>query len=337
MNTILPLLILVLIVGNATAQSPPTDRLKQLTADLQKATTDRALREQIIKLALETKPPPVIPREAKELEGAAEYFASSAKTEADFAKAAAEFEKATLIAPWAAADYYNAAIMYEKAKLPEKALWNYEFYLLAAPNASDADAVIKKVGGMKAAARIAAEQRAADEERQRLAAAVADREYQRTAGLRAFRANVESKSYKQYVCGLTPTGSSAGCTWNEYNGKNWRESCRSWEGRSICDRYRWEFEGDAGYLKVVYTDSSAAPQYLVKVVANGPRIEDLNWYTPDFSSGNYTDVSKYRSWTPLNYLVLIGAGSEFTVGFVKAGETPSVNPSARRHYHLYRP
>lgn len=84
-----------------------------------------------------------------EHEGAAEYAFKHAQSLADLTSAAAEYEKALLLAPWNAGDYYNLGSCYAKADDPRKAIAAYQFYLLAAPGAKDADEVVKQIGALK--------------------------------------------------------------------------------------------------------------------------------------------------------------------------------------------
>jgi tetratricopeptide (TPR) repeat protein len=162
----------------AAQQSPnlsPREQLNQYVADLQKNPSDDALREKIIRLALTLQPPPAVPREAKEAEGAAEYAFKNAQSNSDFAKAAGEYEKALLSAPWVAGYYYNLAFSWEKASESHKALAAYQLYLIAAPNAKDSDDVVKKIGALKYALQQQQEQQqaqaatrsAAEQERER--------------------------------------------------------------------------------------------------------------------------------------------------------------------------
>ncbi len=125
------------------------EELKQLTAQLQGSPNDNALREKIIKLARSIKPAPVIPAEAERFDGRGEYAFKNAKTEADYLVAAQEFEKATTTAPWVAAYYFNAGTAYEKAQRPKEAKRNFEFYLLASPDARDAREVRRRIAGLE--------------------------------------------------------------------------------------------------------------------------------------------------------------------------------------------
>ena len=130
----------------AQAQSP-REHLQDLTAQLQKTPADEALREKIITLALTLHPNPATPDAAIMAEGAAECAFKNAKASSDFSDAAKQDEKALLVAPWLTADYFNCGVAHEKAGENKEAIRNFNLYLLAAPNADDALAVKKRIGG----------------------------------------------------------------------------------------------------------------------------------------------------------------------------------------------
>jgi tetratricopeptide (TPR) repeat protein len=142
----------ILILGAASIQaqiSNPRETLNQFISDLQKKPNDYALREKIIKLARETKPVPAIPPDAEKFSNRAESMFKSAKSETDFANAVKEYEKALLLAPWVADYYYNLGVTYEKAAKPQEAKRNFEYYLLAAPNAKDASTIRKHIAALE--------------------------------------------------------------------------------------------------------------------------------------------------------------------------------------------
>ena len=134
------LVLLVLSVFASHAQTPQTT-LNQYISDLQKNPSDNALREKIIKHVQAMKPAPAIPEEAERYMARGAAAVKGAKTEKDFQDAAAEFEKASLAAPWLAAAYYNLGITQDKAGKYREAIQSLKLYLLAAPEASDAKAV----------------------------------------------------------------------------------------------------------------------------------------------------------------------------------------------------
>jgi len=137
-------------IWSLPAQVPsPQATLTQSVADLQKSPTDAALREQIIKLVLEMKPAPTVPEEVKGFMASGTSLFIAAKVPEDFKQAAAEFEKATLAAPWLAEAYYNLGTAQEKAGMSAEAAESLRLYLLAAPKAPDAKAVGVHLNGLQ--------------------------------------------------------------------------------------------------------------------------------------------------------------------------------------------
>jgi len=155
--------------------SSPVNQLQQLTTQLQQSQGDQALRETIIALALTLNPKPATPDPATMAEGAAEYAFRNAKGNSDFSDAAKQYEKALLLAPWLAADYFNCGIAHEKAGENKEAIRNFNLYLLAAPTADDAQAVKKRIGGLQYVAQKAEEQSNAAAKEARLQAEEAAR------------------------------------------------------------------------------------------------------------------------------------------------------------------
>ena len=139
-----------------TNASDSADQLHQLTTQLQESPGDQALREKIIALALTLHPRPATPDATIMAEGAAEYAFKNAKVNSDFSDAAKQYEKALLLAPWLAADYFNCGVAHERAGENKDAIRNFSLYLLAAPNADDATAVKRRIGGLQYAAQKAA-------------------------------------------------------------------------------------------------------------------------------------------------------------------------------------
>ena len=123
-----------------------------LTTQLQQSPGDQALREKIIALALMLNPKPATPDAVSMAEGAAEYAFKNAKANSDYSDAAKQYEKALMLAPWLADDYFNCGVAHEKAGENKEAIRNFNLYLLAAPNANDAQAIKKRIGGLQYAA-----------------------------------------------------------------------------------------------------------------------------------------------------------------------------------------
>jgi tetratricopeptide (TPR) repeat protein len=164
-------LLAVLVFTGITAayaqSASPEETLKQYVADLQKNPDDTALREKIIKLALEMRPSPKVPDEVDELVGQATYIFKTAKSEADFAEAAKAYQKVLLIAPWVPDYYFNLGTVQEKAGKLADAVASFKLYLLAAPNAEDARSVRQRIGVLKYQAQKETEEAAAQAERER--------------------------------------------------------------------------------------------------------------------------------------------------------------------------
>jgi tetratricopeptide (TPR) repeat protein len=131
------------------ANSSAREQLQQLTAQLQNSPSDQALREKIIALAVTLDPKPATPTAATQAEGAAEYVFKNAKSNSDYSDAAKQYEKALLLAPWLASDYFNCGVAHEKAGENKEAIRSFNFYLLAAPNAEDVLAVNKRIGALQ--------------------------------------------------------------------------------------------------------------------------------------------------------------------------------------------
>jgi tetratricopeptide (TPR) repeat protein len=119
-------------------------------------------------------PPPAIPEEAKRLVDRGMAAVQGAGSADDFKDAAAEFAKASLAAPWVANVYSNLGVVQDKVGLYTEAISSLNLYLLAAPNAPDAEATKSLIHQIeyrreKAAgeARAAAAKQAEDERQKR--------------------------------------------------------------------------------------------------------------------------------------------------------------------------
>ncbi len=126
----------------AHAQTPSSqETLRQYVSELQKNPNDNALREKIIRHVGTMKKAPAIPEEAERFMARGAAAVRTAKDANDFNDAVAEFEKATLAAPWLASAYYNLGVSQEKAGMYAGAIRSLRLYLLASPDASDAKQV----------------------------------------------------------------------------------------------------------------------------------------------------------------------------------------------------
>jgi hypothetical protein len=118
---------------------------KQLLAELTRDPKNAALRERVIKEALKQQPRPELPEAARRHTSRGEAAIETAKTPADWEVAVKEFEQAVGAAPWSSSCYYNLATVQEHAERPGDAMQSFKFYLLADPEAKDAEAVKSKI------------------------------------------------------------------------------------------------------------------------------------------------------------------------------------------------
>lgn len=105
----------------------------------------------LFELARLMHPSPAIPPEARNHADRAESLLRLAKDESGYGKAAQHFELALQSAPWWAEVYYNLGLTREKAGDLAGAARALNLYLKAAPDASEAAAVRKKVVDLEAA------------------------------------------------------------------------------------------------------------------------------------------------------------------------------------------
>jgi tetratricopeptide (TPR) repeat protein len=124
-------------IANAYAQSA-REQLQQLAAQLQKTPNDNALRERLLNLAQEVRPPPAIPEEARRYFVQGNAIAQAAKEPKEQEVAVRAFNKALEIAPWWEDAYYNLAIAYELAGNFDDAIRSLKLYLLAKPGEKQA-------------------------------------------------------------------------------------------------------------------------------------------------------------------------------------------------------
>lgn len=157
--------IFLLLLGSSplvqARQGSRYDELQQLTAKLQQSPSDDELRTQIIKLAASLDMLPAAPPQMDEFSGQAKFILGHATSLADFSNAADAYVKASLLAPWVADNYLNAAVSLEKANRYADAIRFYQFYLLAAPDAPDGKSAREHIGGLKYAIQKDASDRAA--------------------------------------------------------------------------------------------------------------------------------------------------------------------------------
>jgi tetratricopeptide (TPR) repeat protein len=119
--------------------------LQQYTAALAKvqegSADDLRLREAIIRIVVRLTPKPAISPEARRFFVRGQTAFKEAKGPADMEEAAREFGRASRVAPWWPDAYMNQGIAYIEAGKLADAMRSLKLYLVAAPNAPDAQKV----------------------------------------------------------------------------------------------------------------------------------------------------------------------------------------------------
>jgi len=136
--------LIIAVISTADAQTAQ-ETLNQYIADLQKNPNGNALREKIIRHVQTMKSVPAIPAEAQRYMARGQAAVEDAKSKHDYSEASKEFQKAVNTAPWWADAYYNLGITHEKAEQYPESIISLKFYMLAAPNAQDLQAVNTKI------------------------------------------------------------------------------------------------------------------------------------------------------------------------------------------------
>ena len=137
-------ILIAVLPQNSFAQTK-ADTLNRYIGELQGSVDDVAIRQKIISLVLTMDPAPAVPEGLERYMVRGKTALDLSKDNKEYKDAIAEFEKATLSAPWVGTAYYNLAISQELADDLAGAMKNYKFYLLAEPNATDAKEVKTKI------------------------------------------------------------------------------------------------------------------------------------------------------------------------------------------------
>jgi hypothetical protein len=127
------LLVAVSITGSSALGQSPREQLTQMIEQLRSNPSDNALRERIIKLAQEIKPPPAVPEEARRHFVIGNTLQRDAKDAAGASLAIAEYRQALGMAPWWSDAYYNLAVAQELAGQFDDASTSLRFYLMTNP------------------------------------------------------------------------------------------------------------------------------------------------------------------------------------------------------------
>jgi tetratricopeptide (TPR) repeat protein len=145
-----------------------THYVSALQSDSEGSSTERRLREKIIRLARKIHPPPAVPEEAERHMARGRAAVKAAADEQGFTRAAQEFRKGLKAAPWLVDGYYNLGVVLDKAGKHEEAIENLKLYLVAVPDARDAKSLIYEIEYRKEEAQ--RQQRIQEEEKARLLA-----------------------------------------------------------------------------------------------------------------------------------------------------------------------
>ncbi|HEY6249610.1 MAG TPA: hypothetical protein VI685_06590 [Candidatus Angelobacter sp.] len=319
--------VLLVVVITAVAQAQTArEQLNQLVAQLQTTPADDALREKIIKLALDLKPQPALPEEANRRMARGRHAFKEAKSDADFKDAAAEFRLATLAAPWDADAYYNLGMAQKKANDFAAAAGSFKLYLIAAPDAPDAKAAQTLLYEMEF------EQEKANREKAAQAAAGATaaraRLEQEAARIATQRANTQRQQLLHnfegnwYVETCYRTEHSKpkwdeGCNQEEHDGANFHRSMSTETHRDAqITFFGMETEGTVGLGGLKWGKGSCPPIYGVPI---GPSFDDIKW------EGRPYDNSAAQ---PI-YSLMQEDGSQFEISC----DRPIVGASSVERYH----
>ncbi len=161
-------------LGQAAEQAGKLrEALAHYTSALSSASgeADTRLRERIIQLVTTLDPRPAIPDQAMRSLARAQAAIEMAKTNADFEDAASRLQDALRLAPWWADAYFNLGIVYEKVGRFADAVKSLKWYLRAAPDAKDVEAVRTKIYKLEYAKELTQRQaeREAEEQRAKIA------------------------------------------------------------------------------------------------------------------------------------------------------------------------
>lgn len=207
-------LLLIVVCDHALAAQPDyRASLKASVAQLAQDPADDLLRTQVIDIAREIKPAPAVPAEVPRREGKAEYFVAHAAGAEDYLNAVKEYDAAIVLAPWLARLYRGRAAVLEMVGDNQGAIRDYNWYLLAAPAAADAEAVNTKIGMLQAASEQAAAKKKEDSRIQERMDAV----------MTMLAGNFREISCRMEA-GTNGVGgyNFRGCTESEARGLNWR-------------------------------------------------------------------------------------------------------------------
>ncbi len=132
-HSILASLALFLTVAGSVWAATPREQLQELTVQLQQSPADSELRERLIRLAGELKPPPAVPEEANRAFIKGGVFQTEAKEPSGYELAVAAYREALRIAPWWGDAYFNLGAALTSAGRFEEAIAALSSYKASVP------------------------------------------------------------------------------------------------------------------------------------------------------------------------------------------------------------
>ncbi len=266
------------------SQSPD---LPSLVTQFQKAPTDNALREKIIKLAASMKPAPAVPDEALKYEGRAQFAFKNAKSESDYVSAAQEYEKAVAAAPWVAGYYSDLCTIYEKAGKFAEAKQNCSFYLIALSDPNEISDLKKRIAGLDYGVEQAAKTKAAAE------AAANTPQAKAQSMVAILKKKYGGPAIQLFICG-TKLNQYWHCTDADARGSNWMDSnLLDSMPKYSPNPIEYKIDGKEGDMIRIELGSSTWPngtrEGAARIACGKPNGDDPNrivWYgCPDFAAG----------------------------------------------------
>lgn len=229
---------------------------------------DIQLREKIIKLAQKLQPPPEVPEEVHRYMVRGEVFAKAAVDKNGFQRAAKEFQSATKVAPWIADAYYNLGIVQDKAGLYKLAMHSLEFYLLAAPNASDAREVRSLIYKIEVRKEEAQRQKlkAQEEAREKSAKEMRQRQSEK------YLLSILNRSWYVRFCQDFDSGYD-GCNEAEFKSK-WKIYYDN-NNRYKTFNFKFPGNGTAEFEEEAHNAGKGVLKLIA--IANGPELRDIEW------------------------------------------------------------
>lgn len=281
------ILALATVTTLASAQETnSTEQLTQMVGQLQKSPTDRALREKIIKLALELQPAPVVPEEANRAFVRGGVFHKEAKTTADFEQAIAAYRDALRVAPWWGVAYNNMAVSQEAAGKFDEAIASLKLSISALPvGSAEAREAQNHIYAIEAKSEIVSKQAAIT--------AQADAAKKAETDKIASAAEEKQKAEQARRDVITQIKKAVGDRrYNSFTPSYSSESRHMWEGVNQDELfgggryfmfgnydyyiYFWKFYDDRAELWV--TSNNGSERMEVKGESGGSSLSDMRWF-----------------------------------------------------------